>query len=133
MLDTTNLVKDNPEGMYEGALNLFYAKDGEVWVRGFGKDGGDVTLYDFARAIIVRHDFDICQDQTDEELGCLLCECLADGIDTLDGCLALLYQAGWVCADLRARLQKWENGELSRPGFKQRMIGRFQAWQRNVK
>ena len=33
------LTTDTPKDNFEMALNLFYVKDKEVWVRGYGKDG----------------------------------------------------------------------------------------------
>ena len=34
---------------------------------------------------------------------------LYDGTDSMEGVLALLYHAGWVCAELREWLKRFEN------------------------
>ncbi len=45
------LTTDTPKNNIEMALNLFYVKDKEVWVRGYGKNGHGIlkewTEYEF--------------------------------------------------------------------------------------
>lgn len=43
------LTTDTPKNNLEMALNLFYVKDKEVWVRGYGKNGADISLFDLSR------------------------------------------------------------------------------------
>ena len=40
------LTTDTPKNNLEMALNLFYVKDKDVWVRGYGKNGADISLFD---------------------------------------------------------------------------------------
>ena len=49
-------------------------------------------------------------DISDETaIGLSVYESLFDGIDTLEGIVATLYTAGWAFAELRARLELYEN------------------------
>lgn len=43
------LTTDTPKENFEMALNLFYVKDKEVWVRGYGKGGADISLLNLTR------------------------------------------------------------------------------------
>lgn len=43
------LTTDTPKNNLEMALNLFYVKDKEVWVRGYGKNGADISMFDLSR------------------------------------------------------------------------------------
>ena len=38
------ITTDAPKNNLEMALNLFYVKDKEVWVREYGKNGADISL-----------------------------------------------------------------------------------------
>lgn len=46
------LTTDTPKNNLEMALNPFYVKDKEVWVRGYGKGGADISLLDLTREIL---------------------------------------------------------------------------------
>ena len=46
------LTTDTPKDNFEMALNLFYVKDKEVWVRGYGKGGADISLLNLTREIL---------------------------------------------------------------------------------
>lgn len=105
------LTTDTPQGNLEQALNLFYAKDGETWVRGYGEHGADITLLDLTRKIVRRHTKYAAFPETmsDSDISFTMAEWLVDGTDSIEGVLALLYHAGWVCAELRERLKRFEN------------------------
>lgn len=105
------LTTDTPQGNLEQALNLFYAKDGETWVRGYGENGTDIALLDLIRKIVRRHTKYAAFPETmsDSDISFTMAEWLVDGTDSIEGVLALLYQAAWVCAELRERLKRFEN------------------------
>ena len=46
------LTTDTPKDNFEMALNLFYVKDKEVWVREYGKNGADISLLNLTREIL---------------------------------------------------------------------------------
>lgn len=108
------LTTDKPESNLETALNLFYAKDGEAWVRGGGEEPEykDVTLYDYIRAAI-RKNLDVnVSDISNEDLAEVIYESwLFDGNTTIEGLIATLYTAAWAFAELRERLKMYEDKE----------------------
>ena len=107
------LTTDHPQSNTENALNLFYGKDGEVWVRGGGPapEYPDVSLYEFIRKIILEHNADIETDLSNEDLADELYERLFDGPETIEGLIATLYTAAWAFAELRERLKRYEGSE----------------------
>ena len=108
---TTNCPDDN----LDAALNLFYIKDFETWVRGGGDgpDYPDIRLYDFirkaAKILLPDLDFPMDDDGVDYAMG----EFLLDGPDEPTGLLALLYTAAWSYAELRGRLMQYEDTGLT--------------------
>lgn len=110
------LTTDAPKTNLESALNLFYAKDGEAWVLRGGTEPAyvDVTLFDYIRSAILNTlgPKTPILDLDDEEIGDVLSEgWLFDGNKTVEGIIATLYTAGWVAAELRARLKMYEDRE----------------------
>ena len=108
------LTTDAPKNNLESALNLFYAKDGEAWVLRGGSEPAyvDVTLLDYIRSAILNTlgPNTPILDLDDEEIGNVLSEgWLFDGNKTVEGIIAALYTAGWVAAELRARLKMYED------------------------
>lgn len=107
---TTNF----PDNNLDAALNLFYIKDSETWVRGGGDgpDYPDIRLYDFirkaAKILLPDLDFPTDDDGVDYAMG----ELLLDGPDEPTGLLALLYTAAWSYAELRGRLMQYEDTGL---------------------
>lgn len=98
------ITTDHPSDNIETALNLFYIKNGETWVRGGGPgpEFPDVSLFDYLREIVQTHGLEI--DISDETaIGLSVYESLLEGI------VATLYTAGWAFAELRARLELYEN------------------------
>lgn len=104
-----------PDNNLDAALNLFYIKDFETWVRGGGDgpDYPDIRLYDFIRKaskiLLPDLDFPMDDDGVDYAMG----ELLLDGPDEPTGLLALLYTAAWSYAELRGRLMQYENTGLT--------------------
>ena len=46
---------------------------------------------------------------SDSDISFTMAEWLVDGTDSIEGVLALLYQAAWVCAELREHLKQFED------------------------
>ena len=107
------LTSNTPQGNLEQSLNLFYAKDGETWVRGYGENGTDITLLDLMRKLICRYmePDEIPETMSDEDVMFAMVDWLYGGTDSMEGVLALLYLAGWVCAELRECLKRFEDKE----------------------
>ena len=108
------LTTNCPDNNLDAALNLFYIKDCETWVRGGGDgpDYPDIRLYDFirkaAKILLPDLDFPMDDDGVDYAMG----ELLLDGPDEPTGLLALLYTAAWSYAELRGRLMQYEDTGL---------------------
>lgn len=108
------LTTNCPDNNLDAALNLFYIKDSETWVRGGGDgpDYPDIRLYDFirkaAKILLPDLDFPMDDDGVDYAMG----ELLLDGPDEPTGLLALLYTAAWSYAELRGRLMQYEDTRL---------------------
>nr|DAM82985.1 MAG TPA: hypothetical protein [Caudoviricetes sp.] len=105
------LTTNCPDNNLDAALNLFYIKDFETWVRGGGDgpDYPDIRLYDFIRkaAKILLPNLDFPMD--DDGVDYAMCELLLDGPDEPTGLLALLYTSAWSYAELRGRLMQYED------------------------
>lgn len=96
------LTTDNPKGNFETLMNLAYAKDKRVFLRGVYEDGGDMELYDFI-SLCVR----------DTGCGATARE-LEDGI--CEECYCEFGYLSWVCvqaAELRGRLKMYEDADTS--------------------
>ena len=108
------LTTNCPDNNLDAAMNLFYIKDSETWVRGGGDgpDYPDIRLYDFirkaAKILLPDLDFPMDDDGVDYAMG----ELLLDGPDEPTGLLALLYTAAWSYAELRGRLMQYEDTGL---------------------
>lgn len=107
------LTTDTPQGNLEQALNLFYAKDGETWVRGYGENGADITLLDLTRKLIRQYaqPDEVSETMSDEDVMFAMVDWQYAGTSSMEGVLALLYLAGWVCAELRECLKHIEDEE----------------------
>lgn len=125
------LTTDNPQNNLMTALNLFYAKDGQAWVRGGGPrpDYPDVTLYDYTRATIwkllkTRSELAVL---TDDDVQQIMDAWLLDGNNSIEGVIATLYTAGWAFAEIRARLAAFEDLEMTPDDIEQTML-RFSSF-----
>ncbi len=110
------LTTDHPMGNFQNCLNLFYAKDGEAWVRGGGPEPlyKDVRLHDYIRQAIrntVDENRTYIDESSDEELGEGMLEWFTDGNSSVEGLIGTLYTAAWAFAELRARLKDHEDAE----------------------
>ena len=107
------LTTDSPKNNVEMALNLFFVKDKEVWVRGYGKDGADISLFDLSRDLTRWNCPYVDLDISDDSFSMMMAEWLWEDVESFERVLALLYQAAWVCAELRERLKAYEDTGLT--------------------
>ena len=91
-------------------LNTFYAKDGEVWVRGGGQypDFEDVTLVRWIMGAASKHGLSFTAESP-EYLGDEVYDALQDGDATVEGIIALMHEAAVQAAEMRARLKLIED------------------------
>ena len=108
------LTTDTPKNNLQAALNLFYIKDYETWVRGYGPapEYADVCLFGLTRDIVKTHIQDVELPEDDDDLSNMMPEWLMDGIDSAEGIVALLYTAAWAYAELRHKLMRYEDTGL---------------------
>lgn len=120
------LTTDTPKNNLQNALNLFYIKDNETWVRGGGPgpEYEDVSLFAFTRQIVRDHAPDIDLPDDDDSLSNIMPEWLCDGPDTMEGIIALIYTAAWTYAELRHRLMQYEDTGLA-PNTIEAIFGTF--------
>lgn len=109
------LTTETPKDNLETALNLFYIKDHETWVRGGGPgpEYADVSLFDFIRDVAKTYIPDVKLPEDDDDLSNMMPEWLMDGIDSAEGIVALLYAAAWAYAELRHKLMRYEDNGLT--------------------
>lgn len=107
------LTTDSPKNNVEMALNLFFVKDKEVWVRGYGKDDADISLFDLSRDLTRWNCPYVDLDISDDSFSMMMAEWLWEDVESFEHVLALLYQAAWVCAELRERLKAYEDTGLT--------------------
>lgn len=125
------IVTDDPQDNVEAALNLVYVKNEEVYVRGYGPapDFQDATLSDVTRDILQKYSPETLENvrlKDDLELSCATSEWLFDGIETIEGVVALLYTMAWAFAETRERLKMYEETKLSPMELKDHMVTPFQ-------
>lgn len=102
-----NIITDAPETNVSNALNLFFVRNGEAYVRGYGENGEDISLIDFVKRIAIIQAIPIPY-----EISEYLTDCLYDGPESEEGLLALFYTAAWAFAEIRERLKECEESEL---------------------
>ena len=108
------LTTDTPKNNLEMALNLFYVKGKEVWVRGYGKNGADISLFDLSRDLTRWNCPYVDLDISDDSFSMMMAEWLWEDVESFEHVLAQLYQAAWVCAELREHLKEFEDKEDTR-------------------
>ena len=109
----SRLTTNNPEDNLETALNFYYVKNHETWVRGGGDapDYPDVSLFDWIKKIINQFCPDSFDMRSDEKLSCDLADTLMEGTEIIEGVIAHLYMSAWTHAELREKLMKYETAE----------------------
>ena len=108
------ITTDTPKNNLEMALNLFYVKDKEVWVREYGKNGADISLLNLTREILSYQCPYVEPDISDDDLIMMMPEWLFDDVRATEHVIGLFYQAAWVCAELREHLKEFEDKEDTR-------------------
>lgn len=105
------LTTDTPKNNLQAALNLFYIKDHETWVRGGGPgpEYADVSLFDFIRDVVKSHIPDVELPEDNDDLSDMMPEWLMDDPGTAEGVIGLLYTAAWAYAELRHKLMLYED------------------------
>lgn len=106
----SKIVTDDPQDNTQTAYNLYYIKDFEVYLRGYGDDPADpdVSLFKFIRKLVGEHIPDAELPASDMDLSFMLSEWLMFDSDSAEGVLALLYTSAWAFAELRERLGTFE-------------------------
>ena len=91
-------------------LNMFYAKNGEVWVRGGGQypEYQDVTLVQWIRSAAQKHGLNLTAEDP-VSLGDEMYDALQDGDETIEGIMALLHAAAVQATEMRERLKSIED------------------------
>lgn len=103
-----NIITDTPDTNVSTALNLFFVRNCEAYVRGYGENGEDISLIDFVKRIAERQDITIPYEVSD-----YLTDLLFDNEpESKEGLLALFYTAAWAFAEVRERLKKYEESGL---------------------
>ncbi len=101
---TKNDVKEM--GMLDLSHNQVFVKDREAWYRDFDME---ITARDLAQAMFARNGIECPSDN--EEFDEYMLELLQDGYETIDGMIALYYNALWAFADVREILKEYEDLE----------------------
>lgn len=105
---------------------LYELRDHEY---GPAPDFSDATLSNVTRDILQKYSPETLENvrlKDDLELSCATSEWLFDGIDTIEGVVALLYTMAWAFAETRERLRMYEETRLSPLDLKDRLIAPFQ-------
>lgn len=96
--------------MFELAHNSCYIKDGKVRYRDYSLDEDARVL---TRAPLKKHADGDDAFTSDEDFDNWIAGCLQDGMDSMEGLIALFYRNLWVMADLREALKAYEDTGLS--------------------
>lgn len=117
-----NLVTDKPETNVSNALNMFYVKDQQTFVRGYGENGQDIDLIDFVKRIAKRQRIPM-QKMDAHEVAEHLTDVLFDGEpESKEGLLALFFTAAWAFAEIRERLKEYEESGMEPQRVAQLMV-----------
>lgn len=92
------LTKDDVKemGMVDLSHNQVFVKNHEAWYRDFETE---ISARDLARAMFARNGIE-CPSEN-EDFDEYMLELLQDGYETIDGMIAMLYNALWSMADIR--------------------------------
>ena len=99
------LVTDSPSENFSTMMNYAYAKDREVYIRNAAEDGSDIKLNQYVRKLCIENGCDELEDVSLEEFPMEITSC---GLDYGDCPNFMLWVAATQAAELRARLQKYE-------------------------
>lgn len=96
--------------IFELAHNSCYIKDGKVRYRDYSLDEDARVL---ARELLKKHAYGDDAFTCEEDFDNLMAGYLQDGMDSMEGLIALFYRNLWVMADLREALKAYEDTGLS--------------------
>lgn len=103
-----NLVTDNHETNVSNALNMFYVKGDQTFVRGYGENGQDINLIGFVKRIAKRHRIPM-QRKNAHEVAEYLTDVMFDCEPASnEGLLGLFFTAAWAFSEIRERLEEYE-------------------------
>lgn len=94
--------------MCELAYNCCYIKDSVARYRDFELD---IDARELTRKLLIEHAEDDDAFTSDEDFDEWMVDYLQDGMDSLEGLIALFYRNLWAMADLRERLKAYEDAE----------------------
>lgn len=103
------LVTDSPSGNFSTLMNYAYAKDREVYIRNAAEDGSDILLNQYVRNLCIENG---CDELDDVSLENFPQEIFSCGLDYGDCPNFMLWVAATQAAELRARLQKYEQAGI---------------------
>lgn len=103
------LVTDSPSDNFSTMMNYAYAKDREVYIRNAAEDGSDILLNQYIRKLCIENGCDELEDVSLEEFPMEIASC---GLDYGDCPNFILWVAATQAAELRARLQKYEQAGI---------------------
>jgi hypothetical protein len=104
------LTKENVKemNMLELSHNQVFVRDGWAWYRDYDREVSAVSL---VKEMFARNGIEYPTDQ--EEFGDYMLELLADGYETIDGMIAMIYRLIWSMADVREALKSYEDTGLT--------------------
>ena len=103
------LVTDSPSDNFSTMMNYAYAKDREVYIRGAAEDGSDILLNQYVHKLCIERGCDELEDVSLEDFPQEIFSC---GLDWGDCPNFMLWVAATQAAELRARLQKYEQADI---------------------
>ena len=95
-------------GMFELAHNSNYKKEGKARYRDYDSD---IDARELTRRLLKDYTEGDDSFTCDEEFDDFMLDCLQDGIDSIEGVIALFYRNLWAMADLHEKLKKFEDLE----------------------
>jgi hypothetical protein len=106
---------DTPTGNVQGFLNFAFIRNAEVYLRGIGDGGEDISLADYCKKE--------CKERCDNDLSDVPAEEFAELMDC-ECPMAVLYALGVAAAELRSRLSEYEDAGLEPEEIKKALGGR---------
>ena len=103
------LVTDSPSDNFSTMMNYAYAKDREVYIRSAAEDGSDILLNQYVHKLCIERGCDELEDVSLEDFPQEIFSC---GLDFGDCPNFMLWVAATQAAELRARLQKYEQADI---------------------
>ena len=103
-----NIVTDKPETNVSNALNMFYIKGDQTYVRGYGENGQDINLIDFVKRIAKKQRIPLQKKEAYEVAEYLTDCCFDSEPESKEGLLGLFFTAAWAFSEIRERLKEYE-------------------------